>query len=54
MEKLFYTMEVVSGVVCLVLALFLHFSKVPEGEMCKRNKRGRVYIEVAYVFLGIA
>lgn len=46
-------MEVVSGVVCLVLALFLHFSKVPEGEMCKRNKRGRIYIEVAYTLLGI-
>lgn len=52
MEKLFFTMETFSGISSLLLALFLHFSDVPKGEMSNRSKRSRIYVEAAYVLVG--
>ena len=46
MERIFFTMETFSGVSSLILALFLHFSEVPKGEMCRRNKHSRIYVEM--------
>lgn len=43
-------METFSGVSSLILALFLHFSEVPKGEMCRRNKHSRIYVEAAYIW----
>lgn len=54
MERIFFTMETFSGVSSLILALFLHFSEVPKGEMCKRNKHSRIYVEAAYILFGLA
>lgn len=54
MEKIFFTMETFSGVSSLLLALFLHFSQVPKGEMSKRSKQSRVYVEAAYLLVGIS
>ena len=53
MEKLFFTMETFSGISSLLLALFLHFSDVPKGEMSNRSKRSRIYVEAAYVLVGL-
>ena len=52
MERIFFTMETFSGVSSLILALFLHFSEVPKGEMCRRNKHSRIYVEAAYILVG--
>ena len=54
MERIFFTMETFSGVSSLILALFLHFSEVPKGEMCRRNKHSRIYVEAAYILVGLA
>lgn len=54
MERIFFTMETFSGISSLILALFLHFSEVPKGEMCKRNKHSRIYVEAAYILVGLA
>lgn len=54
MERIFFTMETISGISSLILALFLHFSEVPKGEMSKRSKKSRIYVETAYVLVGIA
>ena len=41
MERIFFTMETFSGVSSLILALFLHFSEVPKGEMWDQRKNLR-------------
>lgn len=46
-------METFSGISSLLLALFLHFAEVPKGEMSTRSKHSRVYIEVAYILVGL-
>lgn len=54
MERIFFTMEIISGISSLILAIFLHFSEVPNGEMSKRSKYSWRYVEIAYILAGIA
>ena len=54
MERIFFTMEIIAGISSLVLAIFLHFSEVPKGEMSKRSKHSRIYVESAYIIVGLA
>ena len=54
MERIFFTMEIIAGISSLVLAIFLHFSEVPKGEMSKRSKHSRIYVEIAYIIVGLA
>ena len=53
MDKVFFTMETFSGFSNLLLALFLHFSRVPKGEMSTRSKQSRIYVEAAYALVGV-
>ena len=53
MDKVFFTMETFSGISNLLLALFLHFSRVPKGEMSTRSKQSRIYVEAAYALVGV-
>lgn len=48
-EDTFILLEILSGVVCVVLALFLNFSKLPDGALKQRNKLGRKYLVLAFV-----
>lgn len=46
-ENTFVLLEILSGVVCIVLALFLNFSRLPDGVLKERNKLGRKYLVAA-------
>lgn len=52
MERIFYTMELMAGVSNLVLAFFLHFSRLPRPVKNHRKLHARTCLEAAYVIIG--
>lgn len=52
MERIFYTIELMAGVSNLILAFFLHFSRVPKHMKNLRKLHARICLEAAYIIMG--